>query len=215
MSGSNPSAKKVAKTAVDMLLAADLVAVMATALVEEVPHEYLGVALFVLMVAHIVLNRRYFTHLAKGRYTPLRVLQLLAVIGLIACVIGQVASALVLSKHAFAFLPAIPGAAWARTVHMLFSYWCFIFAFAHVGLQVKAKLPVWLQVPLIAVACFGAVSFVQLDMAAYLFGQVMFAAADYASPLALIFARYASVAILVAVVFHYIRIALQRAGKAR
>ena len=213
MSGLRPSAKKVAKTIVDVLLAADLVAVMATALLEEAPHEYLGVALFVLMVVHVVLNRRYFTHLAKGRYTPLRVLQLIAVIGLVACVIGQVASALVLSKHAFSFLPAIPGASWARTVHMLLSYWCFVFAFAHVGLQVKAKLPVWLQIALIAVACFGVVSYVQLNMAPYLFGQVMFAAADYASPLALIFARYASVAVLVAVVFHYIRVALRKTAK--
>ena len=202
MSGSS---RRILKTLIDVLLALDFCAVMATALIEEAPHEYLGVSLFALMVVHVVVNRRFFTHLAKGRYTPLRVAQVIAVVGLVVCFVGQLASALVLSKHAFAFLPAFPGASWARNAHMLLSYWGFIFAFAHAGLQVKAKLPVAGQVALVVVACAGAVCFVQLNMHAYLFGQVLFAAADYATPLVVIFARYAAVAVLVFTVFHYVR----------
>ena len=86
------------------------IVVMATALVQEVPHEYVGVALFIAVVAHIALNRRWFKALFRGRYNAVRMLQLVAVVGLLACMLGQVISSLVLSKYAFGFLPSLPGA---------------------------------------------------------------------------------------------------------
>ncbi|MGI6221511.1 MAG: hypothetical protein ACOYIP_06570 [Coriobacteriales bacterium] len=198
-----------------------LVLVMATALVQEAPHEFLGIALFVVIIVHIVGHRRYFANLARGRYTAVRVLGLVAIVGLLACIVGQLVSCIVLSKHALAFLPVTSGAAWARRVHMLCSYWAFVFAFAHLGLQVKAMLragkgkrgksSAWAaRIVFAAVAVYGAISFVQLGLGGYLVGAVPFAAADFESPLILICARWASVAVLVAGVFHYIRRILER-----
>lgn len=207
---------------IDAALALCFVAVMATALVQEAPHEYLGLTLFVLMLAHVVVNRRWFSTLARGRYSAVRVLQVVSIVGLVVCVVGQIASAVVLSKHALGFLPAVPGASWARQAHLLCSYWSFAFAFAHVGLQFKGMLvrmgglrdiPVaglWaLRAVWFVVAVFGAVSFVQLGMADYLFARVQFAAADYGAPLALTLSRYAAVAVLIAGLFHYLRVALE------
>ena len=208
----------------DAALAVLFVAVMATALVQEAPHEYLGLALFVAVVAHVVLNRRWFKALSRGRYNAVRALQLVAVVGLLACVAGQIASSLVLSKFAFGFLPALPGAGWARCVHMLCSYWGFVFAFAHAGLQFKSfgrlMRPAGAAAPSVAVclarvvfaavACYGVYAFVQLDMGAYLFGQVQFAFADYSAPVALICARYAAIAVLVAGAFRYLRRVLEK-----
>ena len=230
-SKSNAVAGKTGKLAlrigVDAALALCFVAVMATALVQEAPHEYLGLALFALMVVHVVVNRRWFTALTRGRYSAVRVLQLVSIVGLVVCVVGQIASAVVLSKHALGFLPAVPGASWARQAHMLCSYWSFMLAFAHVGLQFKGMLArmgglrnvpaagLWaLRAVWLVVAVFGAVSFVQLGMADYLFARVQFAAADYSAPLVLTFARYASVAILVAGLFHYLRAALETRKRA-
>ena len=211
---------KLARIVVDAALAVVYVSVMATALVQEAPHEYLGIALFALVIAHVVLNHRWFVHLMRGRYNVVRALQLTAIVGLLACIVAQVASSLVLSKYAFGFLPAIPGASWARHVHMLCSYWGFLFAFAHAGLQFQGVLNrlrqggsdnrsavgTWVARALFAaVACYGVYSFVQLGLPAYLTGQVQFAFADFETPLALTFARYAAIAVLVAGVFHYVR----------
>ena len=221
-----------ARIAVDAVLAVLFVAVMATALVQEAPHEYLGVAVFAAVVVHIVLNRRWFKALFRGRYDAVRVLQIVAVVGLLACIAGQLASSLVLSKFAFGFLPALPGAGWARRVHMLCSYWGFVFAFAHAGLQLKgfARLvrargasgtagasAVFrvARILLAAIACFGAYSFMQMNLGAYLLGQVQFAFADAGQPIALSFARYASVAVLVAGAFHCLRRAVDSAAKGR
>lgn len=195
------------------------IAVMATALVQEVPHEYLGIAVFVAIVVHIVLNRRWFKALFHGRYNAVRILQLVAVIGLATCIVGQMASSLVLSKYVLDFLPALPGASWARRVHMLCSYWSFVFAFMHVGLQLKGfrrlalsegtampAVGAWLiRIAIVLIVCYGLYSFAQMDMGAYLLGQVEFAAADYSKPIALAIAQYASIAALVAGLFHYIR----------
>ena len=195
------------------------IVVMATALVQEAPHEYVGIALFIAVVAHIVLNRRWFKALLRGRYNVVRVLQLVAGVGLLACIVGQVVSALVLSKYALGFLPALPGASWARRVHMLCSYWSFVFAFAHAGLQFKGfgrlvkpkesdspNAAVWLgRIAVIAIACYGAYAFTLVKMGAYLLGQVGFAFADFTTPLALTCARYTAIAVLVAAAFYYLR----------
>ena len=205
---------KAVKIAVDIMMAGLLVAVMGTALVQEAPHEWLGLALFVLMIAHIVLNRKWLASIFRGRHDVLRVVQIVILAGLVLCMVGQVASSLVLSKYAFGFLPALPGASWARRVHMLCSYWAFVLAFAHVGLHIRkpknmAAWQLWTIRALAAtIACFGLVSAFQLGMPSYLAGQVQFAAADFQTPLALVFARYASVAVLVATVFYCIRTAM-------
>ena len=211
--------KSVARIVLDALTAISFVLVMATALVEEAPHEYLGLALLVFVVAHVILNRRWFAALGRGRWTAVRAMQAVSIFGLVVCIVVQGASAVVLSKHAFAFLPAIPGSALARSAHLACSYWGFVFAFAHAGLQVKSVLrrvggtapinPALLWALRIAVAIasvFGAISFVQLGLPAYLTGQVQFAMSDPNVPLACV--RWASVAVLVTAIFHYLRAAL-------
>ena len=137
---------------------------------------------------------------------------------LVACIVGQVASSLVLSKHAFGFLPALPGASWSRRVHILCAYWSLVAAFVHAELHMRApanmdarKLRA-LRVAVAAISCYGAHFFVQLDMLAFLAGRVQFAMADFETPLAVTFARYASVAVLVAGVAHAAREALDHAA---
>ena len=202
---------KVFKIAVDVVLAVTLVVLMATALVQEAPHEWLGMASFVLTIAHIVLNRRWLASVLRARFDVLRVVQLVVLAGLVICVVGQIASSLVISKHAFGFLPALPGAAWARRVHMLCSYWMFMFAFMHAGFHVRLPkrmppLTAWAgRVVLIVIGCIGAWSFVELGLPSYLLGQVQFAYADSSIPIVVSMGRYASVAVLVAGVFHYVR----------
>ena len=214
---------------IDIALAILFALVLTTALVSEAPHEYLGVLVFVVAGVHIVLNRRAIASLFKIRGRILRVIQLIVIFGLVATLLGQVVSSLVLSKFAFAFLPVLPGASVARQMHLLCSYWSFVFAFAHVGLQMRPLAflfnfdregrekrehsagTTWiLRIVIAVVAVLGAVSFVQVGMAPYLLGQVKFAYADYGIPLALSFVRYASIAVLVTVLFAGVRLLVGR-----
>ena len=209
------------KIAVDVAMSVVLVATMATALVQEVPHEWLGIAMFVLMLTHVVLNRKWILGVVRSRRKASYMLHLILVGALLVCLVGMIASSLVLSKHVFGFSPALPGASWARRIHMLFSYWMFVLAFAHVGLHVRiprhmAPWKRWaMRVAAVTVGAYGLYAFVRLGMFAYLTRQVQFAMADFETPLAITFARHAGVAALVAIVFHGVQIALTTAGRRR
>ena len=209
--------RRAMKIAVDVAMSVVLVATMSTALVQEVPHEWLGIATFVLMGTHIVLNRAWLvaTLQGRGRFGALRVVQAVTMLALVACIVGQIVSSLILSRYVFGFLPALPGAAWARRVHMACAYWSFVFAFVHAGLHIrvpKSMVPqkLWVMRALLAaVSCYGVWSFVKLGLMPYLLFQVQFALADFSTPLAIITARYASVAVLLGVLGHFLRVALE------
>lgn len=197
-----------ARIVVDILFAAVFVALMATATVEETPHEWLGIAAFVLFATHQVLNRHWWAALARGRWNMLRVVSTAATLGVTACLLGQVASSLVLSEHAFSWLPAFPGASWARIVHLVCSYWGFVLAFIHTGLCLRryrgrasqrrkrqgASVTQWLaRAGAAAVVCAGAWSFAQLNMGTYLLLQSQFVFVDLTVPLAVRATEYALV----------------------
>ncbi len=210
--GASRRRHRTLRLAVDACLAAVFVALMTTATVEEFAHEWLGMAAFALFVVHQVLNRRWWTGLVRGRYTALRALGTVVNLGLALCMVGQMASSLVLSEHALWWLPALDGAWWARVVHLLCSYWGFVLAAIHAGLHLvgaartlarRGGALAWgVRIAFVAVACFGAWSFVQLDLATYLTLSSQFVFVDPAVPLGLTAAEYASVGVLLAAAAH-------------
>ena len=61
------------KLAVDAAMTVALLLLMAYGLVGEAAHEWIGMGMFALFVAHHVLNRRWIQAVPRGRYTPLRI----------------------------------------------------------------------------------------------------------------------------------------------
>lgn len=121
------------KIAVDAAMTVALLLLMAYGLVGEAAHEWIGMGMFALFVAHHVLNRRWIQAVPRGRYTPLRIVQT-ALAGLIfLCMVGSMISGIVLSRHVFAFLPKHGGYELAQQVHILCAYWGFICMSLHLG----------------------------------------------------------------------------------
>ena len=105
------------KIAVDAAMSVSMLLLMAYGLVGEAAHEWIGMGMFALSVAHHVLNRRWIQAVPRGRYTPLRIVQT-ALAGLIfLCMVGSMISGIVLSRHVFAFLPRHGGYELAQQVH--------------------------------------------------------------------------------------------------
>lgn len=185
---------------------------MATALVAEAPHEWLGIATFVFFVAHQALNRRWWARLGRNFRKPGRALSALLNLALAGCMIGLMASSLVLSQHAFSWLPAIDGAAWARVVHLLCSYWAFVLAFAHAGLKAhtllaghrrNAGVKRLARTALAVAALYGASCIVSLNIVDYLLLKQQFAFVDFSTPLYVTGARFACAGAFIAAIAHY------------
>lgn len=193
---------------VDIALAIVFTLVMATALIEDVAHEYLGIAAFVLVIVHQALNRVWWRALLRGRYAPRRLLSAAVNIALVGCVLALMASSVVVSFHAFGWLPAIPGAWWARTAHLAGSYWAFICAFVHAGFHAQPVLARAIRaggerraVAVAALAAFavaGGIFAIQLDVPLYATLGSPFVFVDASVPLAVRFAQWACVGMLLA-----------------
>lgn len=128
----------------------------------------------------------------KGNPKFQTVINLLA----LAAMLMQIYSGIIMSRHVFAFLPIQGGMALARRLHILGSYWGFLFMSLHLGLHWSMILNVVAKiknrqgaggmrttvVPFLAglaVAAYGLVVFIKRDFLDYMLLQNEFVFMDY------------------------------------
>lgn len=196
--------KMKVKMGIDLLMTILLLLLMAYQVTGEALHEWIGAGMLVLFLLHNLLNIRWYGALAKGKYTLLRVVRTAVNFAVLASMLIQAYSGIVLSRHVFAFLPISGGMATARVMHLAGSYWGFILMSVHLGMHwgqiigmfrklTGGKMPAALTwvIRLLAagLAVYGAVCFYQADIASYLFLRVEFAFLDYEKSGALILAE--------------------------
>ena len=212
------SRKQTLKIAVDVLMTAVLLLLMAYSLVGEAAHEWLGIGMFVLFITHHILNSSWCRSLFKGRYTPFRIWQTALVVLVLACMLGAIVSGVILSKHALTFLSITEGQSWARTVHMLSAYWGFVFMSLHLGLhwsmmmamaKQMAKNPSVLRSWAVRIAGFliagyGAYAFVKREIGSYMFLRSQFVFFDFGEPLIFFLLDYIAVMGLFVFIGHYL-----------
>ena len=102
----------------------------------DIVHEILGVGLFVLWALHIILNRRWYGAIFRGKYNPYRVMQTVINCCILICTIFWMISGIILSNHIFTFLNIQGGLGFARIAHLLASHWYYLFMSLHIGLHV-------------------------------------------------------------------------------
>ena len=192
-------ARKTVQRVVDCAFGLALIGLMFSNSLAPLAHEWLGIAAFALFVVHTVLNRRWWRNLARGRYSSARIIQTALIAGMTLCIALLLVSALVLSQYAFSWLPAFPGKALARRIHLICSNWLFILAFIHAGthMRIPVKTNTQTGVRLMAIIILIALAvwqFVTLDMPGHLFYLRQFAFIDANAPAPVTFVRYALVA---------------------
>ena len=212
------SRKQTLKIAVDVLMTAVLLLLMAYSLVGEAAHEWLGIGMFALFITHHILNNSWCRSLFKGKYTPFRIWQTALVVLVLACMLGSIVSGVILSKHALTFLSITEGQSWARTVHMLSAYWGFVFMSLHLGLhwsmmmamaKQMAKNPSVLRSWAVRIAGFliagyGVYAFVKREIGSYMFLSNQFVFFDFGEPLIFFLLDYIAVMGLFVFIGHYL-----------
>ncbi|MBR3813260.1 MAG: DUF4405 domain-containing protein [Spirochaetaceae bacterium] len=175
----------------------------------DIVHEILGVALFVLWAVHIILNRRWYGAIFRGKYNPYRVMQTVINCCILICTIFLMISGIILSNHIFTFLNIQGGLGFARIAHLLASHWYYLFISLHIGLHVgrlfqdiTAKI-----IPriILALACaYGIYAFIARGVWKYLILQQQFFFFDFERGYILFALDYISIIILFATISHFI-----------
>lgn len=127
--------KAVIKLAVDVFMTLALLFLMGYQFWGEAPHEWVGAGMFLLFVAHHLLNGRWHKTLFKGKYSALRTVTLCVDLLLLLAMLAQMYSGIVMSRYVFAFLPETGGMSLARRLHILGAYWGFLLMSVHLGLH--------------------------------------------------------------------------------
>lgn len=180
--------------------------------------------MFVMFVIHHILNRKWTSHLLKGKYTPIRIFQTLLAVLVLVCILCSMVSGIVLSRYVFSFLPIEGGRSWARTLHMIGAYWGFVFMSLHLGIHWNmmmgmagkaagnpSALRTWiLRILGAAVAAYGAYAFVERGIGGYMSLQNMFVFFDFEEPLILFYIDYIAVMGLFVWIGHYLAKILRR-----
>lgn len=185
--------KRKIKMAVDVLMTAALLFLMGYQFWGEMAHEWVGAGMFVLFLAHHILNGSWHKNLFRGKYPPMRIFLTVIDVLTLSSMIAQMYSGIVLSRHVFTFLPIESGLASARRLHILGSYWGFLLMSLHLGLHwnavlgmVKRRSPAaphgfrYLSISAgLAVTLYGAWVFVKREFTVYMFLQSEFVFLNY------------------------------------
>ena len=223
----NPTAK--AKIFVDVLMTLVLLLLSGYQIWGESAHEWAGAGMLVLFLAHHILNRKWYQSLRKGRYTTMRVLQLLVNTLLLVTMLAQMYSGIVMSRHVFAFLPISRGMALARRLHILGAYWGFVLMSMHLGFHcnmflgmAKKKLggagtskglrQIWFLAGLL-IAAYGFSVFIRRDFPTYMLLRSEFVFLDYQEPIWVFYADYVCLMGFWVFLAHYLSKGLRRLGK--
>lgn len=211
--------KMVCKISVDMVMTVLLLLLMARQITGDFTHEWLGAGMFVLWIVHHILNRNWYSHLFKGRYTPVRIMQVLTDTAVLFSMLGLMVSGVILSREVFAFLPISGGVAFARSLHVVSAFWGFVLMAFHLGLHWNMVLgmmknavgtvsskPVCflLRTAAVFTAGYGACAFLKNQILSYLFLTVHFVFFDFEKPVWLFFAEYIAIMGLFVFLAHYI-----------
>ena len=211
------------KIAVDAAMSVSMLLLMAYGLVGEAAHEWIGMGMFALFVAHHILNRKWLLAVGKGKYTPIRMVQT-ALVGIIfLSMSGSMISGVVLSRYVFAFFPKHGGYELAQQVHILCAYWGFVCMSLHLGFHWSMMLAMarkhlqpsplrtwslrligWLW------AVYGAFAFRRRGVSLYLLLRSHFIFYDYTEPVILFLIDYLSVMVMFVLIGYLISMLLKR-----
>lgn len=191
--------KNKIRVAVDVGMVILLPLLMAYSLVGETAHEYLGIFMFLLFLAHNILNIKWWKNIFRGKYNSVRILRLIINVLILVIMISLTISGIMMSRHIFQFIN-IDGSSYARTIHLLASYWGLILMSFHAGMYI-VKIPYIKRNILIPIfVLLGIRAFIRRNIVDYLFLKSQFVLIDFSQSVIITICDYLFISILFMIV---------------
>ncbi len=207
------------KIIIDVLMTMLLPILMAYMLTGQAVHEWAGMLMFLLFIAHNVLNIKWYRNIFLGKYSIYRVLKIMINLLIFLAMIGLMISGMMMSRYVFSFLSIKHGMDFARKLHMVSAYWGFVIMSLHLGMHGKmmgrlANKALGVEmlhgqvktVPSILftlISLYGLYAFFKNDIASYMFLKNMFVFFDHEQSLSVFFIEYLSMMVLFGCFGHY------------
>lgn len=198
--------KAVFKIAADILMTLGLLFLMGYQFWGDAAHEWAGAAMFLLFIAHHILNANWYKSMLRGKYSSFRIFQLIVDLLVFLAMIGLMVSGIMLSRHVFAFLDIHGGMSFARLLHMAASHWGFVLMALHLGMHwgmfmglVKKALhlkplsrmrKIMLPVIGFGIAIYGLIVFVRRDLLTYMLLRTQFVFLDFGESILFFYMEY-------------------------
>ena len=135
---------------------------MAFSRTESIAHEWAGLVLFAAVLVHLILNRRWFGNLFRGKCSPARSISTAADAALILAVILIAVSGMVISGYVFSSLN-LSGTSWGRKIHFVSTAWMFLLCGFHYGTHLgkgKGDIPLYVS-GVLGIAAMAVLKFCQ------------------------------------------------------
>lgn len=201
--------KKNIRIIIDIAMVVLLPLLMAYSLIGETFHEIIGTVMAVLIVIHLIQNRKWLVAIPKGKYTARRVFQTVLDLLLLIFMILQPVSGILMSKHLYTFIQIHGISSLMRQIHMALAYWGFVLMSIHAGThlqplfrKLKAKknaVGIGSMILTALICLYGIYAFIKRQIPSYMFLKITFAFFDFSESKLLFILDYLSVMILFAV----------------
>lgn len=97
-------------------------------------HELAGAAMFALLIAHNIFNRRFYRTVARPGREPRRLLNLATTFALLTAMVALLLTSVLISNALPAVVPSFVGST-ARQIHLVAAYWALVIVAVHLGLR--------------------------------------------------------------------------------
>ena len=198
--------KAAFKIVTDLLMTLGLLFLMGYQFWGDVAHEWAGAGMFLLFIAHHILNGNWYKNLLHGKYSPSRIFQLIVDLLVFLAMIGLIVSGIMLSNHVFAFFNIDGGMSFARLLDMSASHWGFVLMALHLGMHwgmfmgiaekaLKLNQPsrvrkILLPILGAGIAIYGLIVFIRRDLLTYMLVRTQFVFLDFSESIPLFYLDY-------------------------
>ena len=217
----------IVKILIDIGMTVCLLLLMPYSLLSETAHEWIGMAMLVLFISHLILNRKWLLSIGKGKYNAFSIIQIVLVIIMFILMMGSMVSGMLLSNHILKWIKVSGTYMVARQIHMFCAYWGLMVMSLHLGLHwnivVTMAGRLWKNPSIIRkwvarsvaviIAGYGLYAFYRRQIGDYLFMRMHFVFYDYEEGVFPFLLDYLAVMILIAFVGYYSRLFLKKTGK--
>ena len=184
----NAKTNHIGRRIVDVCMTVLLLCLMAYQVTGEALHEWIGMAMTLLVIVHQILNWKWYGALFKGKYHALRIIMTAVNLLLLAAMLLTALCGMSMSGYAVPFLYGMAPVSFVRSMHLSMSHWTFILMGLHLGIHIPMMTARWkwsdktkhvIRIVAAAVAGLGLYLILKNNLANYLFFRVPFAFLDY------------------------------------